>query len=173
MDDPSDNLQHASDEYDREQLLKWFEFRGSPQEALRQLPKIESGIRMPEQDDSDEPQSVVDSYLLYRRAISVATKVDQFFEQRFKARGIELAVQVMKAVAELGTVLLNPPRERSSSSIACLKRALGRISSAIETAKELKQQKILSSSQCKELTALLFQIRDGVIVVMGNCRARR
>ena len=158
MDDSPDSLQQAPDQYDR---------------VPRQLPKIEPGVWWLEQYDGDDRRIVADPYLLYRSAISLATQVDQFFEYRFKSRGIELAVQVMEAVAELGTVLLSPPRERGSSSMACLKRALQRISTAIEAAKQLEHQKILSSARSEGLTALLFEIRDGIIAVMGDCRSAR
>jgi hypothetical protein len=117
---------------------------------------------------NDLQHAVVEPYLLYRSAISLATQMDQFFEQRFKSHGIELAVRVMEVVAELGTVLLSPPTEQNSSATASLKRAFGRISSAIETAKQLEHQKVLSSARCKGLSKLLFEIRDGIVVLMGD-----
>ena len=117
---------------------------------------------------NDLQRAVAEPYLLYRSAISLATQVDRFFEQRFKSHGIELAVRVMEAVAELGTVLLSPPAQRNSSATASLKRAFGRISSAIETAQQLERQKMLSPARCKGLSKLLFEIRDGIIELMGD-----
>ena len=120
---------------------------------------------------NDLQHAVAEPYLLYRSAISLATQVDGFFGQRFKSHGIGLAVRVMEAAAELGTVLLSPPTERSSPATASLKRAFGRISSAIETARQLERQKMLSSAQCQGLSKLLFEIRDGIIVLLGDCES--
>ena len=117
---------------------------------------------------NDLRHAVAEPYLLYRSAIALATQVDRYFEQRFKSYGVELAVLVMEAVAELGTVLLSPPTERNSCAKASLKRAFGRISSAIETAKQLERRKVLSSARCQGLSKLLFEIRDGIVVVMGH-----
>ena len=117
---------------------------------------------------NDLQHAVAEPYLLYRSAISLATQVDRFFERRFKSDGIELAVRVMEVAAELGTVLLSPPTERNSSGTASLRRAFGRISSAIETAQQLERQKMLSSARCKGLSELLFEIRDGIIVLIGD-----
>ena len=129
---------------------------------------IPSGEKYMHNPPNDLQHAVAEPYLLYRSAISLATQVDRFFEPRFKSHGTELAVRVMEAVAELGTVLLNPPTERNSLATASLKRAFWRISSAIETAQQLERQKMLSSARCKGLSKLLFEIRDGIIVLMGD-----
>jgi hypothetical protein len=113
-------------------------------------------------------KAVAEPYLLYRSAISLATQVDRFFEQRFKSHGIELAVRIMEAVAELGAVLASPPTQENSSATACLKRAFGRISAAIEGAKQLERRKVLSAARWERLSRQLFEVRDGIIVAMGD-----
>lgn len=162
MDGSPDNLPDASDEYYWRQSLKWFEPEESPQTRRKQA---KSPVQLREQYNGDDPHAVSDPYLLYQNAISVATRVDQFFEQRFKSRAIELVVGVMEAVAELGTVLLSLPAERSSSSAACLTRAFAKISATIEMAEQLERQKILSTAGYRRLSALLFEVRDGIVVL--------
>ena len=52
-----------------------------------------------------------------------------------------------------------------------LKRALGAISTAIEAATRMDREGILKRAQFESLYQRLFQVRDGIIVLMGELRA--
>ena len=56
-------------------------------------------------------------------------------------------------------------------TIAYLKRALRAVSTAIEPATQMSHDGSLKARQFEELYHRLFQVRDSIIVMMGDLRA--
>jgi hypothetical protein len=75
------------------------------------------------------------------------------------------------ASAKLAAALSDQESEEIGMTIAYLKRALGAISTGIEAATRMDREGILKRAQFESLYQRLFQVRDGIIVLMGELRA--
>jgi hypothetical protein len=78
---------------------------------------------------------------------------------------------VAVASAKLAAALSDQENEEIGMTIAYLKRALGAISTAIEAATRMDREGILKRPQFENLYQRLFQVRDDIIVLMGELRA--
>jgi hypothetical protein len=56
-------------------------------------------------------------------------------------------------------------------TIAYLKRALHAVSMALEAAAAIERDGLLKPAQISELVSRLFQVRDQIVVLMGELRA--
>jgi hypothetical protein len=127
-------------------------------------------------DESEEDlRETFESHPLYQSAFSLTVWIDQLFDEAPIAAsnpsGVRLASHVAVASAKLAAALSDQESEEIGMTIAYLKRALGAISTSIEAATRMDREGILKRAQFESLYQRLFQVRDGIIVLMGELRA--
>ncbi|HEX7193461.1 MAG TPA: hypothetical protein VF207_00725 [Chthoniobacterales bacterium] len=128
-----------------------------------------------ENETEEDTQEVFESHPLYQNAFSLTVWIDQLFDEVPNAAsnpvGVKLASHVAVASAKLAAALSDQETEEIGMTIAYLKRALRAISTAIEAATQMNRDGILKLRQYEELHLRLFQVRDSIIVMMGDLRA--
>jgi len=128
-----------------------------------------------ERDEDNDSQELFESHPLYQSAFSLTVWIDQLFDEMpgvaSSPVGVKLASHVAVASAKLAAALSDRDTEEIGMTIAYLKRALRAISTAVEAANQLSHDGSLKSRQFHELYERIFQVRDSIIVMMGDLRA--
>ncbi|MEO5753757.1 MAG: hypothetical protein ABIR38_03530 [Chthoniobacterales bacterium] len=115
-----------------------------------------------------------EQHTLYRSAFSLTIWIDRLFEDRSKLQNdpaaVKLATHAALASAKLAAALSDEEAEELGMTIAYLKRALKAITVAMDASAQLGAQKSLTRQQTSALQQRLFQVRDGIIQLMGEFR---
>jgi hypothetical protein len=115
-----------------------------------------------------------EEHSLYRAAFALTIWIDQLFEQnaalQTDSAAVKLATHSALASAKLAAALNDEEVDEIGMTIAYLKRALKAITVAIEAAIELLSDKKTTTAQHSGLQQRLFQVRDGIITLMGEYR---
>jgi hypothetical protein len=132
-----------------------------------------------ESDASTEAtiESVIDGFEdhgLYRAAFALTVWIDQLFDDdsslQNQPAAVKLATHSALASAKLAAALSDEDVDEIGMTIAYLKRALKAITTSMEAAAQLLSDKLISASQHTVLQQRLFQVRDGIISLMGEYR---
>ena len=111
---------------------------------------------------------------LYRAAFALTVWIDQLFDDdsslQNQPAAVKLATHSALASAKLAAALSDEDVDEIGMTIAYLKRALKAITTSMEAAAQLLSDKLISSSQYTVLQQRLFQVRDGIICLMGEYR---
>lgn len=112
---------------------------------------------------------------LYRASFALTVWLDKLFEdigdRQNNPHAVRLATQSAIASAKLAAALSDDDVDEIGMTIAYLKRALKAITNAMEAGVHLKQEIKLDRERCAMLDHRLFQIRDGIIELMGEYRS--
>jgi len=130
------------------------------------------------EEDEDEPKPVeaetFEYHGLYRAAFALTVWIDRLFDERAELQNepsaVKLATHAALASAKLAAALSDDDVDEIGMTIAYLKRALKAITSAMEAAAQLVSDKFISAAQHAVLLRRLFQVRDGIISLMGEYR---
>jgi hypothetical protein len=135
-----------------------------------------------EEGESDtRPEASIESGIegfedhgLYRAAFALTVWIDQLFDDdnslQNQPAAVKLATHSALASAKLAAALSDEDVDEIGMTIAYLKRALKAITTSMEAAAQLLSHKLISSSQYAVLQQRLFQVRDGIICLMGEYR---
>ena len=127
-----------------------------------------------EECDSEEEEGF-EVHPLYQATFALTVWIDQLFEElsdmEHHSAAVKLATQTAIASAKLAAALSDDDLDEIGMTIAYLKRALKAITLALEAAVQLKKEIKLSAKQSAILNQRLFQIRDGIITLMGEFRS--
>jgi hypothetical protein len=93
------------------------------------------------------------------------------WEGQNQAAAVKLSTQAAIASAKLAAALSDDDVDEIGMTIAYLKRALKAIIIALEAMVQLRKETIIDSERFTALNQRLFQIRDGIIELMGQFRA--
>jgi hypothetical protein len=111
---------------------------------------------------------------LYRAAFALTVWIDQLFDDdsslQNEPAAVKLATHSALASAKLAAALSDEDVDEIGMTIAYLKRALKAITTSMEAAAQLLKDKLISASQYAVLQQRLFQVRDGIICLMGEYR---
>jgi hypothetical protein len=111
---------------------------------------------------------------LYRAAFALTVWIDQLFDEnpslQNQPAAVKLATHSALASAKLAAALNDEDVDEIGMTIAYLKRALKAITVSIEAALQLLSRKRITTAQHAVLQQRLFQVRDGVITLMGEYR---
>ena len=111
---------------------------------------------------------------LYRAAFALTVWIDQLFDDdsslQNQPAAVKLATHAALASAKLAAALSDEDVDEIGMTIAYLKRALKAITTSMEAAAQLLSHKLISSSQHAVLQKRLFEVRDGIICLMGEYR---
>jgi hypothetical protein len=165
------------DDPNRDQIIAqemgWTHLLDQPSEEIEEV-EFESDFEV-EEEGEEETQEVFESHPLYQNAFSLTVWIDQLFDEvpsvASSPLGVKLASHVAVASAKLAAALSDHETEEIGMTIAYLKRALRAISTAVEAATQMSHDGSLKTRQFEELYERLFQVRDNIIVMMGDLRA--
>src|SRR5438093_6638336 len=111
---------------------------------------------------------------LYRAAFALTIWIDQLFDQnpslQNEPAAVKLATHSALASAKLAAALSNDDVDEIGMTIAYLKRALKAITISMDAAAQLLSEKLITATQHSVLQQRLFQVRDGIITLMGEYR---
>jgi hypothetical protein len=126
-----------------------------------------------EDEESDAPDTFED-HSLYRAAFALTIWIDRLFDQnpslQNEPSAVKLATHSALASAKLAAALSDDGVEEIGMTIAYLKRALKAITMSMEAASQLLAEKLVTGEQNSVLLQRLFQVRDGIITLMGEYR---
>jgi hypothetical protein len=135
----------------------------------------------PGEDDDLEPEQAAKSaetfeeHSLYRAAFALTIWIDQLFDQKpllqNEPAAIKLATHSALASAKLAAALSGDDVDEIGMTIAYLKRALKAITISMDAAAQLLSEKLITRAQHLVLQQRLFQVRDGIITLMGEYRS--
>ena len=133
-------------------------------------------------DQDEEGETVFESesegfelHPLYQASFALTIWIDQLFEElgdlQNHPSAVRLATQAAIASAKLAAALSDDDVDELGMTIAYLKRALKAITNAMEAGIQLKREIKLDRERSASLDFRLFQIRDGIIALMGEFRS--
>jgi hypothetical protein len=128
-------------------------------------------------DEMAEAEKLADSFedhVLYRAAFGLTVWIDKMFDQNASLQNepaaIKLATHAALASAKLAAALSDDDVDELGMTIAYLKRALKAITVSLDSAAKLLSKKLIAARQYSVLQQRLFQVRDGIITLMGEYR---
>ncbi len=136
-----------------------------------------------EEEDEDEISDLepltsfaesFEQHVLYRAAFALTIWIDQLFEKNPALQNdpaaVKLATHSALAAAKLAAALSDEEAEELGMTIAYLKRALKAVTVAMEASAQLLAEKSITRLQHSALKQRIFQVRDGIILLMGEFR---
>jgi hypothetical protein len=115
-----------------------------------------------------------EDHSLYRAAFALTVWIDQLFDQtpslQNEPAAVKLATHSALASAKLAAALSDDDVDELGMTIAYLKRALKAITTSMEAAAQLVAERLISPRQHAVVKQRLFQVRDGIISLMGEYR---
>src|SRR5207248_2027896 len=113
-------------------------------------------------------------HVLYRAAFALTVWIDKLFDQNAALQNepaaIKLATHAALASAKLAAALSDDDVDELGMTIAYLKRALKAITVSMEAGAQLLTEKLITPQQHSVLQQRLFEVRDGIISLMGQYR---
>jgi hypothetical protein len=115
-----------------------------------------------------------EQHVLYRAAFALTIWIDQLFEANPALQNdpaaVKLATHTALAAAKLAAALSDEEAEELGMTIAYLKRALKAVTVALDAAGQLRAEKSITAEQHSAVAQRIFQVRDGIILLMGEFR---
>jgi hypothetical protein len=134
-----------------------------------------------EKDDTDvdHPNASGETFQehgLYRAAFDLTLWIDQLFDRNATLQNepaaVKLATHAALASAKLAAALSGDHLDEIGMTIAYLKRALKAITTSMNAAADLRKAAgLVSRAQYLVLQQRLFEVRDGIVSLMGEYRA--
>jgi hypothetical protein len=128
--------------------------------------------------DTDQAAATFDTFedhSLYRAAFALTIWIDQLFDEdpslQNEPAAVKLATHSALASAKLAAALSDDDVDEIGMTIAYLKRALKAITISMDAAAQLLSGKLITATQHAVLQQRLFQVRDGIITLMGEYRS--
>ena len=117
-----------------------------------------------------------EEHSLYRAAFALTIWIDQLFDQSASLQNeptaVRLATHSALASAKLAAALSGDNFDEIGMTIAYLKRALKAITISMDASAQLRKlSDLISPAQHAVLQQRLFQVRDGIITLMGEYRS--
>lgn len=113
-------------------------------------------------------------HVLYRAAFSLTVWIDRLFDanpaMQNDPAAVKLATHTALASAKLAAALSDEEAEELGMTIAYLKRSLRAITVALDASAQLIAEKSIDREQHSTLQQRIFQVRDGIILLMGEFR---
>jgi len=128
-----------------------------------------------EREDVTRSVEAFEEHGLYQAAFALTIWIDELFDQKASLQNepaaIKLATHSALASAKLAAALSGDDVDEIGMTIAYLKRALKAITISMNAAAQLLSEKLITRTQHSVLQQRLFQVRDGIITLMGEYRA--
>src|SRR5205814_6714041 len=131
--------------------------------------------RLQPRGEVELPGESFEDHVLYRAAFALTVWIDQLFDEnpalQNEPSAVKLATHVALASAKLAAALSDDDVDELGMTIAYLKRALKAITISMDAAAQLLSEKLITATQHSVLQQRLFQVRDGIITLMGEYRS--
>ena len=115
-----------------------------------------------------------EDHTLYRAAFALTVWIDQLFDEQASLQNepaaVKLATHSALASAKLAAALSDDDVDEIGMTIAYLKRALKAITVSMEAGAQLLTEQLITPRQHSVLQQRLFEVRDGIITLMGQYR---
>lgn len=115
-----------------------------------------------------------EDHSLYRAAFALTVWIDQLFDEQASLQNepaaVKLATHSALASAKLAAALSDDDVDEIGMTIAYLKRALKAITVSMEAGAQLLSEQLITPRQHSVLQQRLFEVRDGIITLMGQYR---
>ena len=115
-----------------------------------------------------------EDHTLYRAAFALTVWIDQLFDEQAALQNepaaVKLATHSALASAKLAAALSDDDVDEIGMTIAYLKRALKAITVSMEAGAQLLSEQLITPRQHAVLQQRLFEVRDGIITLMGQYR---
>ena len=115
-----------------------------------------------------------EDHSLYRAAFALTVWIDQLFDDQASLQNepaaVKLATHSALASAKLAAALSDDDVDEIGMTIAYLKRALKAITVSMEAGAQLLSEQLITPRQHAVLQQRLFEVRDGIITLMGQYR---
>src|ERR1044072_5298668 len=126
-------------------------------------------------DETFRSAETFEGHDLYRAAFALTIWIDHLFDRNDslsnEPAAVKLATQAAVANAKLAAALSGDSLSEIGMTIAYLKRALKAITISMEAAVQLRKiGGLVTRSQYAVLRKRLFQVRDGIVTLMGEYR---
>lgn len=128
-------------------------------------------------EPAEKPDMSIDSFedhSLYRAAFALTVRIDQIFDDHAALQNepsaVKLATHSALASAKLAAALSDDDVDEIGMTIAYLKRALKAITVSMEAAAQMRAEQLINAREHAGLEQRLFQVRDGIISLMGEYR---
>ena len=128
-------------------------------------------------EETDQAEATVDGFedhSLYRAAFALTVWIDQLFDENSTLQNepsaVKLATHSALGSAKLAAALSDDDVDEIGMTIAYLKRALKAITVSMEAAGQMLSERLINARQHSVLEQRLFQVRDGIISLMGEYR---
>jgi len=185
-----DLLEKYIDDPDRDQIIaremgwpnplesndfNWNDLPFQPDEEEEDAFEASSDDSDEEEDEEDGAPESFELHPLYQASFGLTVWIDQIFDELGDEgnhpAAVKLATNSAVASAKLAAALSDDDVEELGMTIAYLKRALKAITNAIDASLVFGEEAGLSSRRRRQLHARLFQVRDGIIELMGDYRS--
>ncbi|MEK0444862.1 MAG: hypothetical protein RLZZ399_183 [Verrucomicrobiota bacterium] len=133
-----------------------------------------------EEEHADEEEVEGEEFLevhpLYRLCVELTLWTDDLFEEEgddFAVNPLagELSEQICYMSGKVAAAVCDAEESELGMTIAYLKRALRAANRVLGAISELQEQRAFSQVRSRQLRTRLFQIRDGIVELMGTSRA--
>src|SRR4029077_1631554 len=126
-------------------------------------------------EDTSRSAEVFEDHDLYRAAFALTIWIDQLFDQNAALQNepaaVKLATHAALASAKLAAALSGDSLDEIGMTIAYLKRALKAITVSMAAAAQVRKPAgQITRAQYAVLQQRLFQVRDGIVTLMGEYR---
>lgn len=128
-------------------------------------------------DDEEEgaTEENFNAHPLYQAASALNMRIDHLFDDQEPTAqhpaAIRLTTNTTLCNVKLAAALSDDDVDELGMTIAYLKRALKAITNALDAAAQCRQDRLLDQEQANDLTARIFHVRDGIILLMGHFRS--
>jgi len=120
------------------------------------------------------PDATFEEHTLYKAAFALTVWIDKLFDDNANLQNepsaVKLATHAALASAKLAAALSGEDVDEIGMTIAYLKRALKAITLSMDGAAALLTEKRVSENEHAVLLQRLFQVRDGIITLIGEYR---
>jgi hypothetical protein len=125
-------------------------------------------------ENSPQPADGFEDHALYCAAFALTVWIDQLFDEQAALQNdpaaVKLATHSALASAKLAAALSDDNVDEIGMTIAYLKRALKAITVSMEAGAQLLSEGLITSQKHAVLQQRLFEVRDGIISLMGQYR---
>lgn len=141
------------------------------------LAEESAAVGADQSSDEESPAPDLESFedhSLYRAAFALTVWIDQLFDENAALQNepaaVKLATHSALASAKLAAALSDDDVDEIGMTIAYLKRALKAMTVSMEAAGQMQSERLVTPRQYAVLMQRLFQVRDGIITLMGEYR---
>jgi len=175
-------LERYADHPERDELIAnemgWVDMEGEEESFWDDIEGEDSPEEL-ELEDWEELEDAADQaevHPLYQASFELTIWLDEALQARGKdasshPAAVELSHQASIMGGKLAAALSDPESTELGMTIAYLKRALRAVNLGLNAYAELRREKVFGRTRDRRLREQLFEVRDGIVTLMGEVRS--